>query len=180
MNASWPYLVPTLLLFLEVGFPFGLLVPGGDTLLLALGALAGEGRLGLFPLLPLLFLGSYLGHGVGYALGRALGPRVRARFPQGLIRRAERLLLRYGPSALLLAPFVPGMRTAVPFLLGALGFPLLPYLLLTALGSLLWTQGLVLLAFFLGQTVSPWILWPTLLLLALLPLLHRKLRAPGA
>jgi membrane-associated protein len=49
----WVYLTPPLLLFLEVGFPFGLLVPGGDTLLLFLGALAGEGKLALFPLLPL-------------------------------------------------------------------------------------------------------------------------------
>jgi len=111
---------------------------------------------------------------VGYALGRALGPRVKTRFPEELRRRAERLLLRYGPSALLIAPFVPGMRTVTPFVLGALGFPLLPYLLLSALGSLLWTQGLVLLAYFLGQKVSPWILWPSLLLLVLLPALSRK------
>ncbi|MDW8357258.1 MAG: alkaline phosphatase, partial [Thermus sp.] len=62
------YLLPALVLFLEVGFPLGFLVPGGDTLLLFLGALAGEGKLSLFPLLPLLFLGSALGHLLGYAL----------------------------------------------------------------------------------------------------------------
>ncbi|WP_019551768.1 DedA family protein [Thermus scotoductus] len=173
------YLAPAFILFLEVGLPFGLFVPGGDTLLLALGALAGEGQLGLFPLLPLLFLGSYLGHGLGYALGRALGPKVKVRFPQGLWRRAERFLLRFGPSTLLVAPFVPGLRTVVPFLMGALGFPLLAYLVLSALGSLLWTHGLVLLAYFLGQRVSPWLLWPALFLLALSPLLRRKARAPG-
>ncbi|WP_018111744.1 DedA family protein [Thermus igniterrae] len=163
-----------LLLFLEVGFPFGLLVPGGDTLLLALGALAGEGRLSLFPLLPLLFLGSFLGHGVGYGLGKALGPKIRERLPEGTRKRAEGVLLRFGPSALLLAPFVPGLRTAIPLLMGALGFPLPAYLLLSAVGSLLWTQGLVLLAYFLGQRVSPWLLWPALFLLALLPLLWRR------
>ncbi|WP_243090545.1 DedA family protein [Thermus neutrinimicus] len=172
--SSWTYLLPALLLFLEVGFPFGLLVPGGDTLLLALGALAGEGKLSLFPLLPLLFLGSYLGHGVGFGLGRALGSQTLKRFPKRLQERAMRLLSRFGPSALLLAPFVPGMRTAVPFLLGALGFPWFPYLLLAALGSLLWTQGLVLFAYFLGERLPAWLLWPILLLLALLPLLRRE------
>lgn len=173
----WTYFLPALLLFLEVGFPFGLLVPGGDTLLLALGALAGEGRLSLFPLLPLLFLGSYLGHAVGYGLGRILGQKLLERFPEHLRELAIRLLSRFGPSALLLAPFVPGMRTAVPFLLGTMGFPWLPYLLLTALGSLLWTQGLVLFAYFLGERLPAWLLWPILLLLALLPLLRRKPKA---
>lgn len=173
----WTYFLPALLLFLEVGFPFGLLVPGGDTLLLALGALAGEGRLSLFPLLPLLFLGSYLGHAVGYGLGRILGPKVLERFPERLRQQATRLLNRFGSSALLVAPFVPGLRTAVPFLCGALGFPWLPYLVLTALGSLLWTQGLVLFAYFLGERLPAWLLWPILLLLALLPLLRRKPKA---
>ncbi len=170
------YLLPAFLLFLEVGFPFGLFVPGGDTLLLALGALAGEGRFGLFPLLPLLFLGSFLGHAVGYGLGRALGVRVKARFPEGLRTQGEKLLARYGALALLLAPFIPGLRTVVPFLFGALGFPLLPYLLLAGLGSLLWTQGLVLLAYLAGETLPPWLLWPVLLLLALLGFLWGRKR----
>ncbi len=52
----WAYLLPALLLLLEVGFPLGVFVPGGDTLLLALGALVGKEKLSLFPLLPLLFL----------------------------------------------------------------------------------------------------------------------------
>ena len=74
MNALL-FLAP-LSLFLETGLPIGLFVPGGDTLLLALGALAAEGRLEAFPLLPLLFLGSFLGHLLGYALGQhlPLGP----------------------------------------------------------------------------------------------------------
>ena len=70
MNAL--LLLAPLSLFLETGLPIGLFVPGGDTLLLALGALAAEGGLEAFPLLPLLFLGSFLGHLLGYALGQHL------------------------------------------------------------------------------------------------------------
>ena len=95
-------------------------------------------------------------------------------------------MARFGPFALLLAPFVPGLRTLVPLLFGALGFPLLPYLLLSALGSLLWTQGLVLFAYFLGQfayflgqRLPAWLLWLGLFLLALLPLLARKRKLQG-
>ncbi len=164
------FLAP-LSLFLETGLPIGLFVPGGDTLLLALGALAAEGRLGLFPLLPLLFLGSFLGHLLGYAVGRYGGRFLKARFPKGLWRKGERLLLRFGPLVLLVAPFIGGVRTLVPFLLGALGFPFGAYLLLSALGSLLWTQGLVLLAYLLGQHLPPWALWGGLVLLVLLGLL---------
>ncbi|WP_243030095.1 DedA family protein [Thermus altitudinis] len=170
----WAYLLPALLLLLEVGFPLGVFVPGGDTLLLALGALAGKEKLSLFPLLPLLFLESFLGHGLGYGLGRILGPKLLKRFPERLRQRANRFLNRFGPPALLLAPFVPGLRTAVPILLGAMGFPWLPYLALAALGSLLWTQGLVLLAYLVGERLPAWLLWPVLLLLLALALLRRK------
>ena len=99
----WAYLWPALLLLLEVGFPLGVFVPGGDTLLLALGALAGKEKLSLFPLLPLLFLGSFLGHGLGYGLGRILGPKLLKRFPERLRPGANRFLNRFGPPALLLA-----------------------------------------------------------------------------
>ena len=109
MNALL-FLAP-LSLFLETGLPIGLFVPGGDTLLLALGALAAEGGLEAFPLLPLLFLGSFLGHLLGYALGRYGGKALRRRFPEDLWKKGERLALRYGPLLLLLPgkpPLAPG------------------------------------------------------------------------
>lgn len=138
------FLAP-LSLFLETGLPIGLFVPGGDTLLLALGALAAEGGLEAFPLLPLLFLGSFLGHLLSYALGRYGGKALRRRFPEDLWKKGERLALRYGPLLLLLAPFIGGVRTLTPFLFGAWGFPFSRFLPLVALGSLLWTHGLFLL-----------------------------------
>lgn len=169
------FLAP-LSLFLETGLPIGLFVPGGDTLLLALGALAAEGRVGLFPLLPLLFLGSFLGHLLGYAVGRWGGGHLRRRFPPSLWQKGQRFLARYGPLALLVAPFIGGVRTLVPFLMGALGFPWPLYVALAFLGSLLWTQGLFLLAYFLGQHLPPWALWGGLVLLVLLGLLLSRRR----
>lgn len=112
MNAL--LLLAPLSLFLETGLPIGLFVPGGDTLLLALGALAAEGGLEAFPLLPLLFLGSFLGHLLGYALGRYGGKALRRRFPEDLWKKGERLALRYGPLLLLLAPFIGGCAPSRP------------------------------------------------------------------
>ncbi|EIA39441.1 hypothetical protein RLTM_04106 [Thermus parvatiensis] len=167
------FLAP-LSLFLETGLPIGLFVPGGDTLLLALGALAAEGGLEAFPLLPLLFLGSFLGHLLGYALGRYGGKPLRKRFPEDLWKKGERLLSRFGPLALLLAPFVGGVRTLVPFLFGALGYPLGRFLPLVALGSLLWTQGLFLLGYFLGKHLPLWAILGGLLLLGALGLFFSR------
>jgi len=112
MNAL--LLLAPLSLFLETGLPIGLFVPGGDTLLLALGAWAAEGSLRPFPLLPLLFLGSFLGHLLGYALGRYGGKTLRRRFPEDLWRKGERLALRFGPLVLLLAPFIGGCAPWCP------------------------------------------------------------------
>lgn len=163
MNALL-FLAP-LSLFLETGLPIGLFVPGGDTLLLALGALAAEGGLEAFPLLHLLFLGSFLGHLLGYALGRYGGKALRRRFPEDLWKKGEHLALRYGPLLLLLAPFIGGVRTLTPFLFGAWGFPFSRFLPLVALGSLLWTHGLFLLGYFLGQHLPLWAILLGLLLL---------------
>ncbi|GAB5601978.1 VTT domain-containing protein [Thermus sp. FJN-A] len=171
------FLAP-LSLFLETGLPIGLVVPGGDTLLLALGALAAEGRLASFPLLFLLFLGSFLGHLLGYAVGRYGGKALRGRFPQELWKKGGRLALRFGPLVLLLAPFLGGVRTLVPFLFGAWGFPLSRFVPLVALGSLLWTQGLFFLGYFLGRYLPLWAILLGLLLLAAVGLLlSRRSRA---
>ena len=66
---------------------------------------------------------------------------------------------------LLLAPFIGGVRTLTPFLFGAWGFPFSRFLPLVALGSLLWTQGLFLLGYFLGQHLPLWAILLGLLLL---------------
>ncbi len=114
------YLIPGLVVFLEVGLPIGLFVPGGDT---ALGVLAGEGGLSLF-------LGAFWGHLLGYRVGLAL---LKARVPE----RGEDL---NGPWALLLAPFLPGIRTAMPLLLGAMAFPLKAYIPHSPLASQAWSS----------------------------------------
>ena len=84
-----------------------------------------------------------------------------------LLALARRLPLLWPlyPLLLLLAPFIGGVRTLTPFLFGAWGFPFSRFLPLVALGSLLWTQGLFLLGYFLGQHLPLWAILLGLLLL---------------
>lgn len=154
---AWlPYLSAAALLFAETGFLFGFLVPGGDTLLITLGLLAGQGQLSLAWLLPLLFLGSFLGHNLGYFWGHKLGPGLARRVPQAYLERTQRFLRRYGSIAIVLAPQIPYLRTLMPFVAGASGFPWRRFAGLSLLGSLIWTQLITLVGYFLGEVLPGW------------------------
>lgn len=154
---AWlPYLTPAALLFAETGFLFGLFVPGGDTLLITLGLLAGKGQMSLVWLLPLLFVGSLLGHSLGYFWGRRLGPGLARRVPEMYLKRTQRFLERYGGVAIVLAPQIPYLRTLMPFVAGASGFPWRRYFWLSLLGSLIWTQLITLVGYFLAEVLPGW------------------------
>lgn len=138
----------------ETGLLFGFFLPG-DSFLVTVGLFAAAGYLALGPSLLLLFLGSLLGHQLGYFWGRRLGRRLKARMRPEHWEKTEAFLRRRGALAVLLAPLVPVVRTGMPFVAGAFGYPY-PYprfLLLSFLGTLLWTQGVTLLAYSLGRAL---------------------------
>ncbi|RDI96601.1 DedA family protein [Meiothermus sp. QL-1] len=140
--------------FVETGFLVGFFLPG-DSLLIAVGLLAAAGKLGLSPALLALLLGSVLGNNLGYYLGHRLGPALlrRARVREEDVERTRRFMARFGPLSLLLGPYVPVFRAMVPFLCGAVRMPWPRFFLLSFMGSLLWTQGLTLLAYFVGSRI---------------------------
>lgn len=140
------------IVLVETGFLVGFFLPG-DTLLITVGLLAAAGKLDLSLALVALFLGSILGNHLGYYWGRLLGPRLRLRVRPDLYARGRRFFARFGHLALLLGPFVPVVRTLVPFLSGSLELPWRRFALLNLLGSLLWTQGLTLLAWKVGSLI---------------------------
>lgn len=146
------YLGLLAILLMETGFLVGFFLPG-DTLLITVGLLAAAGKLDLSLALPALLLGSILGNHLGYYWGRLLGPRLRLRVRPDLYARGQGFFFRFGHLALLLGPFVPVVRTLVPFLSGSLELPWRRFALLNLLGSLLWTQGLTLLAWKVGSLI---------------------------
>ena len=116
------------IIFAETGLVVAPFLPG-DSLLFAAGAIAATGGLNLYATIGLLFLASVLGDAVNYSVGHFIGPRVFR--PEGRTGRLERLLNpkhlertheffeKYGGKAIVLARFVPIVRTFIPFVAGA-------------------------------------------------------------
>ncbi|MFD8982388.1 DedA family protein [Streptomyces sp. NPDC059564] len=149
-------------LFAETGLLVGFFLPG-DSLLFTAGLLCVPGgdrpvHLSLPQVLAFAVVGALLGAQVGYAIGRrggrALLARSRGRKLHEGAERAEELLQRYGHAkAIVLARFVPVVRTVLNPLAGALNVPAGVFALWQIVGGLLWTVGLVLAGYALGSSV---------------------------
>ncbi|WP_340384649.1 DedA family protein [Streptomyces sp. SS7] len=149
-------------LFAETGLLIGFFLPG-DSLLFTAGLLCtatgkhGAG-LSLGPLLVAAALGALTGAQCGYLLGRRAGGALLARDGSARLRagaeRAEHLLARYGHArAIVLARFVPVVRTVLNPLAGALGVPARVFTLWQIVGGLLWSVGLTLAGYALGSSI---------------------------
>ncbi|RIH86627.1 putative membrane protein [Meiothermus luteus] len=140
--------------FVETGLLVGFFLPG-DSLLIAVGLLAAAKKMQLPLALLALLLGSVLGNNLGYYLGRRWGPPLlrRARLKPEDLERTRRFMARFGPASLLIGPYVPVFRAVVPFLCGTVRMPWPRFFVLSLLGSLLWTQGLTLLAYYVGSRI---------------------------
>ncbi|MGW3467852.1 DedA family protein [Saccharopolyspora sp. NPDC000995] len=149
-----------LVLFAETGLLIGFFLPG-DSLLFTAGVLAATGVSGGSALLPLLVAsvaGALAGAQVGYLIGRrggaALLRRVRNRRLHEGVDRAGRLLDRYGyGKAIVLARFIPVVRTVLNPMAGITGVPAGVFTRWQVAGGLLWTVGVLLAGYFLGTSV---------------------------
>ncbi|MEU3317262.1 DedA family protein [Streptomyces sp. NPDC006662] len=149
-------------LFAETGLLVGFFLPG-DSLLFTAGLLCAPGNhgpvhLSLPQVLCAAVSGAVLGAQTGYLIGRrggrALLARSRSRKLHEGAERAEELLRRYGHAkAIVLARFVPIVRTVLNPMAGALGVPARTFTLWQVAGGLVWTVGLVLAGYALGSSV---------------------------
>jgi membrane-associated protein len=148
-------------LFAETGLLIGFFLPG-DSLLFTAGLLSATGAGRLHLNLPWVLLaaaaGALLGAQVGFVIGRRAGTAMESRAKQPRLaagmRRAEDLFTRYGPAkAIVLARFIPVVRTVLNPLAGALHTPTGTFTLWQCVGGLLWTIGLVLAGYALGAFI---------------------------
>ncbi|GAA6751890.1 DedA family protein [Thermus antranikianii] len=149
---SFSYFGIWVIVLIETGLLLGFFLPG-DTLLITVGLLAAAGKLDLPPALFALLTGSILGNNLGYYWGRLLGPGLKARVRPDVYARGQAFFTRLGPLAIVLSPFVPVIRTLTPFLSGSLEMPWRRFALLNLVGSILWTQGLTLAAWKVGNLI---------------------------
>jgi membrane-associated protein len=146
------------IVFAESGLLIGFFLPG-DSLLFTAGLLVAGGTLLHVPLVLvclLVSIAAFLGDQVGYAFGRKFGPALFRRpdsrlFKQENLTRAQGFFERYGPRSIVLARFVPVVRTFTPIVAGAGRMHYRTFLAYNAIGGLLWGSGVTTLGYFLGQ-----------------------------
>ena len=151
---SWTYLVLFLIVFCETGLVFTPFLPG-DSLLFAVGALAGLGILDIQGILILLSAAAVLGDSANYWIGHALAPKVfqHQKIPflkQEYLERTEKFFEKYGGKTIIIARFVPIIRTFAPFLAGVGAMRYRRFLLYNVVGGLLWVFLLTLAGYYFG------------------------------
>jgi len=153
--ASGSYPVLFAIVFAETGLMLGFFLPG-DSLLVTAGILSGQGLLDPWALFGLLSVAAVLGDNTGYWIGRRGGPLVFRRpksllFNPAHVQRAERFYQRYGGKTVVIARFVPIVRTFGPVVAGV-GRMIYPrYVLFSVTGGLLWIGSMTAVGFFLGS-----------------------------
>src|SRR5690606_33532395 len=137
----WTYAILFLIVFAETGFVVTPFLPG-DSLLFAAGALAATGVLNPFILFILLFVAAVLGDSVNYSAGSYFGLRVfkeEARiFRLDYLRKTEHFFEKYGGKTIVIARFVPIVRTYAPFVAGAARMNYSRFVFYNISGGALW------------------------------------------
>ena len=145
------------LIFAESGLLIGIVFPG-DSVLFTAGFLASQGLFSIGWLASLCFVAAVTGDSVGYTFGRRVGKRFfvyeRSVFltPDN-VRRAQEFYARHGGKTIVLARFLPGIRTLAPILAGVGEMPYATFLSYNLIGGLLWAVGLTTLGYVLGNTI---------------------------
>lgn len=145
------------IIFAESGILIGIFLPG-DSLLFTAGFLASQGVLNILVLLPLFFVAGYLGDLVGYLIGRKYGPRIFSRpksfwFNPEHVEKTRRFYEKYGKKTIVIARFVPIVRTIAPVMAGVGGMKYETFAFYNGLGALAWGVGITSGGYFLGQAI---------------------------
>ncbi len=146
------------IVFAETGLAVGFLLPG-DSLLVVSGLFAAAGKLNIALVLVAFFLGSVIGDSTGYWTGRTMGKRLFNReksfvFKPSRVEKARAFSEKYGAKTIILARFVPIVRTFAPLVIGATEMPYVKFLTFSVLGGALWIFSMVLGGYFLGGLIE--------------------------
>jgi membrane-associated protein len=151
-------IVLAVILFAETGLLIGFFLPG-DTLLFAAGFFAAQGRIHLGMTLLLLFIGTTLGNMLGYEIGRRSGPRIfksdeALLFKPENIIRAEDFYRRHGGKTILIARFVPIVRTIAPLMAGIGKMKYRVFTFYNLIGGALWVGAVTMIGYWAGKVLG--------------------------
>ena len=176
---AWVYALLFLIIFVETGVVVMPFLPG-DSLLFVVGALCGAGLLNLGLVIVLLIAAAILGNQSNYALGRFFGPKVfqweNSRFfNKQAFDQAHAFYEKYGGITIVLARFMPFLRTFAPFVAGVAQMTRSKFTFYDVTGGVLWVGGVTLAGYLFGNI--PWvkahldkIIWAAIILPGLLVL----------
>ncbi len=155
---DYVYLALFFIVFAETGLAVGFFLPG-DSLLVVSGLFAAAGKLNIAFVLIAFFLGSVIGDSTGYWTGRTMGKRLFNRensfiFKPSRVEKAKAFFEKYGAKTVILARFVPIVRTFAPLVVGATEMPYVKFLTFSLLGGALWIFSMVLAGYFLGGVIE--------------------------
>ncbi|HWR89500.1 MAG TPA: DedA family protein [Dissulfurispiraceae bacterium] len=152
---TWTYAILFLIIFCETGLVVTPFLPG-DSLLFAVGTLAALGSLDVRLIIALLITASFSGDNVNYWIGRFTGPKVFCSDKSRLLNRKHldrtcHFYEKYGRKTIIIARFVPIVRTFAPFVAGIGRMRYGTYVLFSMAGGVLWITSLVLSGYFFGN-----------------------------
>ncbi|HBR58152.1 MAG TPA: hypothetical protein DEA22_11910 [Blastocatellia bacterium] len=146
------------IIFAETGLAVGFFLPG-DSLLVVSGLFAAAEKLNVLLVMAAFFMGSVIGDNTGYWTGRFMGKTLFNRessriFKPSRVEKAKVFFEKYGVKTVVLARFVPIVRTFAPLVVGAAEMPYYKFLGFSILGGALWISSMVLAGYFLGGVVE--------------------------
>ncbi len=154
----WIYAILFCIVFAETGLVITPFLPG-DSLLFASGVAAGAGLMGYWQAIALLLTAGVLGDAVNYSIGRHVGPAIFSQenrfIKKEYLLKAHQFYRRHGGKAIVLARFVPVVRTFAPFVAGIALMHPPTFFLFNITGCVLWVGSLVSAGYFLGNL--PWV-----------------------
>jgi len=156
---AWVYALLFLIVFVETGVVVMPFLPG-DSLLFVVGALAGAGLLSYPLAVAVLLAAAVLGDQCNYSIGRYFGPKVfqwedSRFFNKRAFQRAHDFYETYGGITIVLARFMPFLRTFVPFVGGVAEMSRVKFTLYNIVGAVIWVLGICTAGYFLGSL--PWV-----------------------
>ena len=158
-HGVWVYALLFLIIFTETGVVVMPFLPG-DSLLFVVGALCGAGLMNLPVAMGLLVVAAILGDQVNYSIGRYVGPKVfqwenSKLFNRNAFNQAHAFYEKYGGITVILARFMPFVRTFAPFVAGVAEMTRTKFTAYNVVGALLWVVGLVGAGYLFGNL--PWV-----------------------
>jgi membrane-associated protein len=151
------YVGVTTIVFVETGLLLGFFLPG-DSLLVTAGLLASRGMLNVYLMGLLLTVAAITGDALGFAIGRASGPRIFTRenslfFNRKHLLRAHNFYEKHGGKTIILARFMPIIRTFAPVVAGVAAMEYRKFAMYNIVGGVLWVWSMLFIGYFLGRAI---------------------------